>query len=237
MEQKKKRDRIKILYIIFFVILFLELVGSFVGFFSGSAEIRNASASNTFLIVLTSIALIVPWFIEVKYKVDIPDILEFIVLLMLFIAVVLGFLHDYYENVTGFDKITHTLSGVTLAILSFQTIVFLNRWEKANITMGTGMSAMFSFMFTITLLVIWEFYEFMVDTVSFRLNPDTTSNMQRYQWVSSFTRFPQDYGLYDTMMDLILGAIGALVVAVIGYVLIRRSPKYSNYRFLKTDES
>lgn len=222
----KKHDRIKILYIILFVVLLLELGGAFIGFFSDSAAVRNASYSNTFLIVLTTIALVIPWIVEVKFKVDIPDVLEFVVLAMIFVAIILGFLNDYYVDVKGFDKFTHALSGVTISLLAFQTIVFLNRYEKIPLLMGPGITGIFSFALSMTLLVVWEFYEFSVDTIRFLNDTETTSNMQRYQWTNESTFFPQDYGLYDTMIDLWVGAFGALIVAIVGYYIIRNNPIY-----------
>lgn len=225
MKTVKEKDRIKILYIIFFVVLFLELAGTIVGFFSNNPDIIASSFSNTFLILLTGSALVVPWFIEVKFKIDIPDVTEFIVLLMLFFAVVLGFLHQYYENVKGFDKITHTLSGVTLSLVAFQVIVFLNRFEKVKLTMGAGVTSLFAYAFSMTLLVLWEFYEFAVDSIQYFLDPNTTSNMQKYMWENT-TIFPQDHGLYDTMMDLVVGGVGAFLVCFIGYLIIRNNAIY-----------
>ncbi len=226
MKTVKEKDRVKILYIFFFVILFLEFVGTFIGLFNSNDGIVESSISNIFLIVLTTVALVVPWFIEVKYKVDIPDATEFIILLMLFFAVVLGFLHGYYENVHGFDKITHTLSGVTLSLVAFQVIYFLNRFEKVNLSMGPKLTAIFAYSFSLTLLVIWEFYEFGVDTIKYIIDPNTTSNMQKYMWTGTPSSFPQDYGLYDTMMDLVVGGVGAFIVCIIGYFIIRNKIVY-----------
>lgn len=219
-------DRIKILYVLFFLVLIIEFGGSIIGLFNSNGEVVDASKSNIFLIIVTGIVIIVPWRIEYKYKIDIPDILEFVVLAMLFIAVILGFLHDYYVHVEGFDKITHMLSGVTLALLSFQLIVFLNRYEKAKLTLGAGMTSVFSFAFSITLLVVWEFYEFTVDVISFHGDGPVYSNMQRYQWINESAFFPQGYGLYDTMIDLWVGALGALLVALVGYFIIRKQDIY-----------
>lgn len=230
MKTVKEKDRIKVLYLIFFVVLFLELVGTIVGLFSNNPDIVGASLSNMFLIVLTSVALVVPWFIEVKYKVDIPDATEFIILLMLFFAVVLGFLHGYYEDVKGFDKVTHTLSGVTLSLVAFQVVYFFNRYEKINLTMGPKFTAIFAYSFSLALLVIWEFYEFFVDTIKYMINPNTTSNMQKYMWSGTPSSFPQDYGLYDTMMDLVVGGVGALIVCLVGYYIIKNKDIYKKFK-------
>lgn len=218
-------DKVKIFYLVFLILLVGELVGAIVGLFSDNVGVIDASKSNIFLIVVTSLALIIPWRIEYKYNIDLPDVLEFVVLIMLFIAVVLGFLHDYYVHVPGFDKFTHTLSGVTLSLLSFQTIVFMNENEKIKLTMGDGITSLFSFAFSMTLLVVWEFYEFTIDVISYHQGGEVLSNMQRYQWTDTPQFFPQGYGLFDTMIDLWVGAIGALIVSVIGYLIMRRKHK------------
>ena len=223
--KKRKMEKVKILYIVFFMILFLEMLGAVGSLFSNSPQVRDAGATNLFLIVITTIVLIIPWRIEVKYNVDIPDSLEFVILIMIFIGVILGFLNDFYVEVTGFDKLTHTLSGVTLSVIAFQTIVYLNKWEKIPLSLGSGFTAIVSFMFSMTLLVLWEFYEFTIDTIAFWRNSETSRNMQRYQWESTSTTFPQDYGLYDTMIDLWVGAFGALIVVVIAYFLLKRKER------------
>jgi len=221
--EKRKMERVKILYIIFLSVLFLELLGSLGAvFFSESSTIRDAGITNTFLVVVTTIVILIPWIIESRYKIDIPDFLEVILLTMLFISVVLGFLNDYYVNVKGFDKFTHILSGITLSIIAFQTLYVFNQSKKIALKMEPFIMSVFAYTFSITLLVVWEFYEFLADTISYNLDNDTLRNMQRYQWINDSLIFPQDYGLYDTMIDLLVGAGGALVVVVVGYLLIQK---------------
>jgi hypothetical protein len=68
-----------------------------------------------------------------------------------------------------------------------------------------------------TLLMLWEFYEFFIDTIAHNINKDTGRNMQRFReelYQGSF--FPQTYGLLDTMLDLLVGYVGALVVSILG---------------------
>lgn len=224
--KKRKMERVKILYIVFLVVLFLELLGALGAIIFGeSSVIRDAGITNLFLVVITTIVILIPWIVESRYKIDIPDFLEVVLLSMVFIAVVLGFLNDYYVNVKGFDKFTHILSGVTLSIVAFQALYVLNKSSKISFSMPPFIMTVFAYTFSITLLVVWEFYEFVADTISFNLNSDTMRNMQRYQWINESLFFPQDYGLYDTMVDLLVGAVGALVVAIVGYLLIRKKSR------------
>lgn len=222
MSRKNKMVRLKVLYIVFLSILFLELLGSLGAiFFSDSAGISAAGFSNLFLVIITTIVVLMPWAIESRYDIDIPDFLEAILLFMLFVSVILGFLNDYYVNVDGFDKLTHTLSGITLSIIAFQTLYILNKSKSVTFKMSPIALSIFAYTFSITLLVIWEFYEFFIDTISFNISDGIARNMQRYQNLNTSLVFPQDYGLYDTMIDLVVGSIGALIVVVVGYLLIR----------------
>ena len=121
----------------------------------------------------------------------------------------------FYTTETVVDPITGEEEKVVLksnTVDNFKTIAISD----------TDQNSLFAYTFSITLLVIWEFYEFFIDTVTFNLENAETRNMQRYQWVNESLRFPQDYGLYDTMIDLWVGALGALVVVVVGYLLIRK---------------
>lgn len=221
--RKKKIVRLKVLYVVFLFILFLELLGSLGAlFFGDTSAIRDAGLSNLFLVILTTGAILAPWVVESRYDIEIPDFLEALLLFMLFVAVFLGFMNDYYVNVKGFDKFTHALSGVTISIVAFQTLYIFNQSKNIAFKMGAFVMSVFAYTFSITLLVIWEFYEFFADTISYNLDNSTGRNMQRYKWINESLTFPQDYGLYDTMTDLWVGALGALVVAIVGYLLIRK---------------
>jgi hypothetical protein len=69
-------------------------------------------------------------------------------------------------------------------------------------------------------LVLWEFYEFTIDTIAYNLNNDTPRNMQRYQWINESVIYPQPYGLMDTMLDLVVGTVGAAVVSLVGWRIL-----------------
>lgn len=218
----KKEKRLKIMYGIFLSVLLLELIGSLSAiFFSDSTGLSSAGLSNLFLVVITTVVILMPMAIEARFDIDVPDFLEVLLMVMLFIAVILGFVNDYYVTVSGFDKLTHTLSGITLSIIAFQMLYILNQSERIVFRLPPLPLALFAYTFSITLLVVWEFYEFFIDTVSFNISDGLSRNMQRYKNINDSLVFPQDYGLYDTMIDLLVGAGGALVVVVIGYLLIR----------------
>jgi len=217
MKKRKRLESSKIVYFIFVGIVIGELIASiFSVIFANSSDTREAGLSNIFLSVLAIVLFSVPWLIESRFKLDIPNYLEILVLSFLFASIVLGNIHNFLVDVQGYDKLLHTVSGITISVIAFEIIHFINLSKPMEARMNPVMTAVFAFTFSVTLLVLWEFYEFFIDTLSYNINNETLRNMQRYQWDNTSTIFPQDYGLVDTMLDLIVGTVGAILVSVSG---------------------
>ena len=225
-QKKHKWESSKIIYFIFAGITFIELVAAVISvIFAETSAIRDASISNIFLSILALILFSIPSVLEKKFKFDIPNYLEIIVMSFLFAAIVMGNIHGLLVNVIGYDKILHTVSGITISIIAFEVVHMYNQYRKSAIRLTPMFVAIFAFTFSITLLVLWEFYEFAVDTIAFQFDSETARNMQRYQWINQSDTFPQDYGLYDTMMDLVVGAIGATIVSITGGSILHHKEK------------
>ncbi len=225
-KRKLHLESSKIAYFIFVGIALVELVASIASVaFATSSDVRDAGISNIFLSILAIILFSVPWLIESRYKVDIPNLLEILVLSFVFASIVLGNIHKFLVNVEGYDKFLHTVSGITISIIAFEVVHLFNISKTAETRMEPLLVGLFAFTFSMTLLVLWEFYEFSIDTIAYQINAETARNMQRYQWVNISAFFPQDYGLLDTMLDLIVGAIGATIVSIIGWKILVRKAK------------
>ena len=224
MKRIKQIESPKVIYFIFLFIVILEIVGA--GFsvaFASAPEQRDAAISNIFLGFLAIVLFSLPWILESRFKLDIPNYLEIIILTFLFSSIVLGNIHGLLETVSGYDKFLHIVSGISISIIGYEIIHSYNSSKINNINLKPGVLSFFAFCFSITLLVLWEFYEFAVDTIAYNISNDTSRNMQRYQWINESLIYPQPYGLMDTMLDLIVGSIGAMVVSLIGWrVLIYR---------------
>jgi hypothetical protein len=227
MKKIKRLESPKIVYIIFLTILILEIAGaSFSAGFATSPEQRDAAISNIFLGFLGIMLFSLPWLIESRFKVDIPNYLEVIVLFFLFSAIILGNIHGFLESVKGYDKFLHTLSGIIISVIAYEIIHSYNLSKADEVKLSPGLLSIFAFCFSITLLVVWEFYEFSVDTIAYNINNETARNMQRYQWINDSLIYPQPYGLMDTMLDLIVGSIGAALVSFIGWrILLKKQLK------------
>ncbi len=223
----KKIEPHRILYIIFMSIAALELIGAVLSIvFAADSNVRDAGYSNLFLAILAMLLFSAPGIIEARYKIDIPNYLEVVLLIFLFAALVLGNIHNFLVTVQGYDKILHTVSGFIIAIIGYEIIHMWSINKKEILSLSPGILSLFAFTFSITLLVLWEFYEFAVDTIAYNINSETVRNMQRYQWINDSIVFPQSYGLMDTMLDLIVGAFGAAIVSLIGWrILLKQNKK------------
>lgn len=216
----KKILNTKTLYYILYGIVILEIIGAgfSIGFATDAAQ-RDAGISNMFLGFLAITFFSLPFLIESRLKIEIPTYLKVTVLLFIFAAIVLGNIHNFLVEYQGiYDKILHIISGVTIAIIGFAIVSYVNKAKGDAIVFSPGLVSIFAFTFSMTLLVLWEFYEFFIDTLAHNLNPDTERNMQRFrEELYTGDVFPQTYGLMDTMLDLLVGFVGAAVVSFIGW--------------------
>jgi hypothetical protein len=228
--QIKKYMNSRTLYFILLSIVVLEIIaaGISIGLSNESTQ-RDAALSNMFLGVLAILFFSLPFLIESKFNIDIPSYLKIVVLFFLFASIVLGNIHGFLENVNGYDKFLHILSGVTISIIGFEIVHYLSQAKGATMDFSPGIVAVFAFTLSMTLLVFWEFYEFFIDTIAYNYDSSTARNMQRYQWEYSGALFPQGYGLIDTMLDLLVGFIGAAVVSFIGWRLMVRKRLTKEY--------
>lgn len=155
--------------------------------------------------------MLLPTFIEKRWKIDIPSGINIFLLIFLYAAIILGEFRRFYFNVPGWDKMLHIVSGAFLAMLSFSVISVLNGYDIIH--MNPLLVAIFTFCFAVTLGVLWEFYEFAWDSAA-------NLNMQKYANVEGIPYEGRE-ALQDTMGDLIVDSIGAFAVSVFGYFAVK----------------
>lgn len=230
MEMSKKRTAVEN------VLLVLVLISIVRQFMLGSYH-------NMFLGILTLILFAVPKVIEKKLRVSIPVGLETVILIFIFSAEILGEINAFYVKIPVWDTILHTTNGFLMAAIGFALIDIFNRSEKFSIKMSPYFVAFFAFCFSMTVGVVWEFFEFGMDwffqldmqkdwilpTISsVKLNPAGTTEPVRVAIESVVINGEEwnlggylDVGIVDTMKDLIVNFIGAVVFSIIGIVYLK----------------
>ena len=127
------------------------------------AQFLNGNFENFFLCILTLILFLVPTFLERKIHIDLPDTLEVIILLFIFAAEILGEIQAYYITFPYWDTMLHTLNGFLCAAIGFALVDILNRSERFSIELSPLFLALVAFCFSMTIGVLWEFFECTMD--------------------------------------------------------------------------
>ncbi len=242
-EQVRENPRLAAVYVILRVLVVLALV----------AQVFNGNFENVFLCVLTLILFTIPSFIERTIRIDIPDTLEIIILLFIFAAESLGEIQAYYVQFPYWDTMLHTLNGFLCAAIGFSLLDILNRDERLAFKLSPVYLAVVAFCFSMTIGVLWEFFECFMDQMflldmqkdtivhsigSVMLDPAggntpvaihditdvivvTADGAQHPLGLGGYL----DIGILDTMKDLWVNFIGAVVFSILGYFYVKSRGK------------
>lgn len=227
------------------------------------AQAFNGNFENVFLCVLVLILFTIPTFLERRLSIDLPNTLEIIILLFIYAAEILGEIQAYYVAFPYWDTLLHTLNGFLCAAVGFSLLDLLNREECITFSLSPLYLAVVAFCFSMTIGVLWEFFECTMDQLFFLdMQKDTIVHE-----ISSINLDPAggnrpihlkdiadvmvvygdgttqalnvggylDIGLLDTMEDLFVNFIGAFVFSIIGYFYVRsRGQNKFARRFIPT---
>jgi hypothetical protein len=219
--KKKKYKLHEIMAIITLIMLILSLIYGIAGIvFSTTGKTAVFDRSNVDYIkislqcILGLSVLFLPSVLEHKFKITFSNGMHILFVLFLYAAIILGEVQGYYRKFYHWDTLLHTLSGVMLSSFGFCIIDIINKSEKINLGLSDWFMAFFSFCFAIMLGTLWEIIEFVMDELM-------DLNMQQYI-LPDGTVLTGHYAIVDTMKDLIVDALGALLISIIGYILLKR---------------
>lgn len=163
--------------------------------------------------VLGIFAMFLPNIAKKNMKLEIPSRMIIAYVVFLYCAIFLGEVRNFYFTVPHWDTILHTSSGAMLGALGFSVVNLLNKTERVDVHLSPAFVALFAFCFAVTMGVVWEIYEFSADAL-------IGTNMQKFMTESGEMLIGHS-ALVDTMKDLIVDALGAAVISVIGFVSIK----------------
>lgn len=164
----KERRRMSILYIVLTCIVIAVLVGQF---FTGNFE-------NCFTCVLTLILFLIPSFVDRTLKITLPHTLEVIIVLFIFCAEILGEIRAFYLKIPWWDTMLHAMNGFLMAAVGVSMVDIFNRSELFKFELSPFFVALVAFCFSMTIGVLWEFFEFGMDVF-------TLTDMQKDTVVST----------------------------------------------------
>lgn len=225
-------------YVVLRLIVVAELVLS----------ILRGEYESSFICLLVLILFILPFFIQQNFGIQLPTTLEIIILLFIFAAEILGELEGYFITYPNWDTMLHTTTGFLCAATGFALIDILNRNSRIKFHLSPIYVALAAFCFSMTVGVLWEFFEFGMDRLfhldmqkdtvvqsitSVMLDPTNSNTPITIDGIHSVAVNGNDLGfdgyldigLYDTMEDLFVNFIGAVTFSVIGYFYIKHRGK------------
>lgn len=209
-------------------------------------QIFNKNFENVFLCLLTLILMLMPSIMQATLKIEFPSLLEIIMLCFIFAAEILGEISAFYMKFPHWDTILHTLNGFLCAAIGFSLVDIMNKEKKLKFAMSPMFMAITAFCFSMTIGVMWEFFEFGMDNLFYTdmqkdtvitsvystLLDETQSNHAvPVLNIANTTIYAEnetveidgylDIGLYDTLYDLLVNFVGAVVFSALGFVYVK----------------
>ena len=243
---KKYRKRDLTVYIVLRLLVIITIV----------VQAIRGNFENVFLCILTLILFTIPSIIDKKLNIKLPNALEVIILLFIFSAEILGEIQNFYGIFKFWDTMLHTINGFLCAAIGFSMIDILNRSPRFHLKMSPLFVALVAFCFSMTIGILWEFFEYGSDVffrtdmqkdritssiASVEINesrkniPIKINNIEK-EVISYYEngelkqrvieRGHLDIGLKDTMKDLFVNFIGAVVFSIIGLLYIKNRDEY-----------
>jgi len=183
---------------------------------SAGAEHETTKSDYVLRIVQCLLGLAVmflPSALERRLRIAIPGFMYVLFVVFLYAAIYLGEIRSFYYRIPHWDVILHGFSGLMLGALSFSMVTLLNDADKVKCSLSPASVAVFAFCFAVAMGVVWEFYEFFLDGL-------LGLNMQKFA-LEDGQELIGRAALVNTMGDLIVDAIGAIVMSAVGYVSVK----------------
>ena len=192
----RKGDKAKKISKIVSIVLRLTLVGAVL------FAALNSQWTTLFLSAFALAATFLPYFIEEQTRISFPIELIVISDIFVYVALFLGIVQNFYQQLWWWDVAVHTSFGVVAGLVGFLILYVLYARHKLN--MSPFLVTLFAFSFAVMMATVWEFFEYASDSFF----GTTMQNAAKT-------------GVDDTMIDLLVGSAGAFVTTVIGYIYIK----------------
>lgn len=216
-------------------------------------QLLRGEIGNALLCVLSLVLFTLPLFVKTRFKIKLPETLEVIIYLFIFAAEILGEIYNFYGNIPYWDSLLHGMNGFICAGIGFSLVELLNR-NSDKFKLSPMYLALVAFCFSMTIGVCWEFFEYGADmllktdmqkdtvvteisTVS--LNPDKLNRAVIVKDIAGTVLYDKegnelavieggylDIGLHDTIKDMLVNLVGAVVFSGFGFMYKLNSEKY-----------
>ena len=220
-------------FIVFYVLRALVLVALV-------RQLMRGSYESAFFCILALLLLYVPSWLQVRLHIELPPPLEITILCFIFAAEILGEVNAFYVVIPGWDTMLHTINGFLAAAVGFSLVMLLNDDERLTFDLSPFFLALTAFCFSMTIGVLWEFFEFGMDfffhtdmqkdtivhaIYTVALDATRTNKVVGVKDITDVVINGEslglggylDIGIIDTMKDLFVNFIGAVVFSFTGF--------------------
>jgi len=158
---------------------------------------------NVFLILGIMATMLAPLLAGHRFQIHVPSEFQILAIVFVFASLFLGEVRGYYHRLWWWDIALHTSSGLLLGIFGFLLVYVLNENRRAPLHMQPRFVALFACCFAIAVGAVWEIFEFSMDRL-------VGTQMQK-------PMAGDPSGLTDTMWDLVVDSLGAIVISLLGW--------------------
>lgn len=235
---KETKDKSLLVYLIFRLLVIVCMV----------IQILLGNYFNVFLCLVYLVVLFIPLLIQSKLKITIPPLFEIFIYIFIFSGTILGEINNFYGKIPHFDTILHTINGFLATAVGLSLFYILNK-NSSKINLSASYLCLLSFCFSMTVGVVWEMFEysmdklFLMDTQKDTIVTEVSSvaftddnQVEIIKGIDNTVLYDKegnvlkqidngylDVGINDTMKDLIVDLIGALVFSFISYLYLTKN--------------
>ena len=169
--------------------------------------------------------MFLPGLLKKRWKISVPSFMHMMFALFLFAAIVLGEVRNFYYTIPHWDTVLHSFSGAMLGAIGFSVVDLFNTNENVSVHMSEKFVAIFAFCFALALGAVWEIYEFTGDSI-------LGLNMQKFA-LEDRTMLVGQAALADTMKDIIVDALSALAMTIVGYFSLKERKRLERIKITR----
>jgi hypothetical protein len=191
-------------YLVLALLVVMSIEGAFL--------LYNTRWLSFFLILLIIFTLLAPVVFKNRLNVTLPAEFHISAVLFAFAALYLGEVQQFYQRIWWWDIALHGTAGLLMGVVGFLMVYILNETDRVNLSLTPGFIAIFAFLFAISIGTFWEIFEFLVDET-------LDTNMQK-------PMLGDPSGLTDTMWDMVVNAVGALLISFSGWRYLKKGKSF-----------
>lgn len=164
----------------------------------------NKEIDSVGLSIACLLGTIILYIVNQRHNKLIDNNLYIVLVLFILFSSLLGTCYRFYDIINHYDDFLHVWSGFISVSVAFAILNYFNEGEVVS-KMNKFFIAIFIFMFSMGVASLWEIMEFFLDTFC--------------------GQHTQAGGLKDTVIDMIDGLIGSIIMVPIVIRKIKRAKK------------